>query len=144
MYYFRCPCKKSAGNYFPNARLPPLPFMAKTQLQAYRRKVKINRGLVETLRNFGDNLNVLFYISMQKLSRKLFSYGAFASASVFGKNVIARVPSESKNKLRAFRNVMKIWRHSQCIILDVQERNKHEIVFLMHVCHRFCFWQKRN
>ena len=60
MYYLRCPCKKSAGNYFPNARLPPPPFLAKTQLHAYRRKVKINRWLVQTLWNFRDTLNVLF------------------------------------------------------------------------------------
>ena len=69
---FWLPCKKSAGNYFPNARLPPLPFLAKRQLHAYRRKVKINWGLVETLWNFGDTINVLFYMSKQKISRKLF------------------------------------------------------------------------
>ena len=34
---------------------------------------------------------------------------------------------------------MKVWGHSQCIILDVQEKNKHEIIFLMRVCHRFQF-----
>ena len=73
MYYFRCPCQKLVGNFFSNVRLPPLPFLAKMQLHAYRRKVKRNRGLVETLRNFGDTLNVLFEMSMQKISRKLFS-----------------------------------------------------------------------
>ena len=49
------------------------PFLAKTQLHAYCRKVKINRGLVKTLRNFGDTLNVLYEMSMQKFSRKLFT-----------------------------------------------------------------------
>ena len=112
MYYFIYPCKKSAGNYFPNARFPPLPFLAKTQLHAYRQKVKINRGLVETLRNSRDTLNVLFAMSMQKISRKLFFYGAFASASIFGKNAIGRVPPESQNKLRACRNFTKLWGHS--------------------------------
>ena len=60
-----------AGNYFPNARLPPLPFLLKKQLHAYRRKVKINRGLVETIRNFGDTLNVLFEMSMQKKKQEI-------------------------------------------------------------------------
>ena len=43
------------------------------------------------LRNFGETLNVLFEMYMKKISRKLFSYGAFASAYVLGKNAIARV-----------------------------------------------------
>ena len=83
---------KSAGYFFSNACLTPLPFLAKTQLHAYRRKVKINRGLVETLQNFGANLNVLYGVSMQKISNKLFSYDAFAFASALGKTAIARVP----------------------------------------------------
>ena len=60
MYYLKCKCKKSAVNYFPNALLTPLSFLAKSQLDTYRRKVKINRGLVETVRKFGETLNVLF------------------------------------------------------------------------------------
>ena len=37
------------------------------------RKFKINRGLAETLRNFRDTRNILFKMSMQKISRKCLS-----------------------------------------------------------------------
>ena len=48
------------------------------------------------------------------------------------------------NKPRACRNSTKLWGHYQCIILDVHAKNQLEIIFLMRVCLRFGFWEKRN
>ena len=79
------------------ARLPPLPFLAKTQLNVFLWKVKINRRLVETLRNFGDTLYVLFEMSIKK-----------PSGNYFPKARLPRLPFLAKTQLHAYRRKFKI------------------------------------
>ena len=86
MYYFRFTCKNQHE----------IIFLRRVCLR-FRRKFKINRGLVETLRNFGDTLNVLFLMYMQKISRKLFFY-----------SVLPPLPFLAKTKLHAYRRKVKI------------------------------------